>query len=105
VDTRDDKVFSFIQKCEQLFPRYRWKIFQKSLDRFTRLNIFDEGLHRDTRTCKYWVPPSISGETVTIRVAMPLSYAKNNPVTTIGAVTGFAFVLALYYCFAPAFLM
>lgn len=54
MDTRDDKVLGFIQKCEQLFPGYRWKTLQKGFNGLARFNVFNESLHRDTRTCKYW---------------------------------------------------
>ena len=54
MDARNDKVLSFIQKREHLFLGYGREALQKGFDRLSRLNVFNEGLHRHTRTCKYW---------------------------------------------------
>jgi len=106
VNARDDKVLSFIQKCEHLFPGYGWKALQKGFDRLARLNLFDESLHRDTRTGKYWSSAEYlrrdSDDPGSHRIyPMP----KTNPVTTFECYNRIGAVSDLAYCFAPAFLM
>jgi hypothetical protein len=70
VNTRDDKFLRFIQKCKHLFPTHGRETLQESFNGFTRFNIFDEGLNGYKRPCETGVPPSISGETATIRLVM-----------------------------------
>jgi len=83
VNTRDDKVLRFIQKCKHLLPIHGRETLQESFNGFTRFNIFDEGLNGYTRPCENWGSPEYlrrNGNDPASHGTYPM--LKTDPVTT-----------------------
>src|SRR5450432_2464914 len=79
------------------------KPFQEGFNRLTRLNVFDEGLHRNASTCEYWSSSEDFGRgSNDPRGHRNPWYAKTNPVTTVESYNRIAKCAQLGYCLLPA---
>src|SRR4051794_29864622 len=49
----DYPVLRFLQECDDVLSCHRRKSIEEIIDRFSRLQVVEQGLHRNSRTVKY----------------------------------------------------